>query len=168
MEITGKAHKFGDLINTDIHCSSKYCEPTLSQERVIQLLFYKIKPNFLEQVVEGDIIAGGRGFGTVSAREEAPALLFRIGIRAVLAKSFGYLFYRNAINVGLPVIECDTDMINDQDRLKLDLKKSTVNNLTSGASIPIKKHFSNVILRILEDGGLINHVLKHGCYTIHD
>jgi len=166
MNITGKAHKLGDFINTDIHCSGKYLDPGASQDEVIRRLFIEIKPGFSERVGKGDIIAAGEGFGTVSSREDAPTLLRKIGIQAVLAKSFGYLFYRNAINVGLPLVECNTDLINENDMIAIDLQTSVVTNLSSKKRIESKTKYSAEILHILEDGGLINHLTKHGGYAI--
>ena len=166
MKIIGRTHKFGDLINTDIHCSSKYLPPGSSEEEIIANIFSELRASFFKMVINGDILVAGKGFGTVSSREEAPTLLKRIGIHAVLADSFGYLFYRNAINVGLPLLECDTVDISDNDRLEVDLSEGTVVNLTTGKKIQPKGRYSLEILNILEDGGLINHILKHGGYQV--
>lgn len=167
MNYTGKAHKFGDLINTDIHCSSKYLGPGITRDEIIENIFARLKPGFFRRVGQGDFIVAGAGFGTVSSREEAPTLLKAMGIRAVLAKSFGYLFYRNAINVGLPIIECATDSIEDAELLEVDLQNTSIFNATRKIAIPSKTKFSKEILRILEDGGLINHLIKHSGYAIN-
>jgi len=166
MNIIGKAHKFGDFINTDIHCSNKYMPTGTPQAEVIKRIFVDIKPGFSESVGESDVIAAGIGFGTVSSRDDAPLILLKIGIKAVLAKSFGYLFYRNSINVGLPLVECDTDMINQNDMIAVDLLKAEVTNLTLKRGIESRTKYSPEILRILQDGGLINHLSKHGGYAI--
>jgi 3-isopropylmalate/(R)-2-methylmalate dehydratase small subunit len=166
MNYRGRAHKFGDLINTDIHCSSKYLPPGVTRDEIIQNIFVKIRPGFPQEVSEGDFLIAGTGFGTVSSREEAPTLLKILGIRAVLAKSFGYLFYRNAINVGLPIIECDTDLIENGDLLEVDFLSNSITNRTKEITLPAMTKFSREILSILEDGGLINHLVKHGGYAI--
>jgi 3-isopropylmalate/(R)-2-methylmalate dehydratase small subunit len=85
------------------------------------------------------------------------------GVTAVLAKSAARIFFRNAINVGLPVLICDTDKVNDGDELEVDLANSVVKNLTSGIELPVGK-FPDVMLRILEEGGLIPYIKKHGSF----
>ena len=164
MIITGKVHKFGDLINTDVHCSSKYARPDTTKQELLDNLFSELKPHFSRQVKPGDIIAAGESFGTVSTREEAPELLKEIGIQAILAKSFGYLFYRNAITLGLPVIECDTDTIQDGDEITLDLAVMSGKINSTNKEIAIQTNFPQQIYDILKDGGLIPHLKKNNGY----
>lgn len=164
MIITGKVHKFGDLINTDVHCSSKYARPDTTKQELLNNLFSELKPNFSQQIEPGDIIAAGESFGTVSTREEAPKLLIEIGIQAILAKSFGYLFYRNAITLGLPVIECDTDNIQDGNEITLDLVAMSGKINLNNKEIKIKTVFPKQIFNILKDGGLIPHLKKNNGY----
>ena len=164
MIITGKAHKFGDFINTDVHCSSKYARPDTTKQELLDNLFSELKPHFSQQVKPGDIIAAGESFGTVSTREEAPELLKEIGIQAILAKSFGYLFYRNAITLGLPVIECNTDNIKDGDEITLDLAVMSGKIKSNNKEIKIKTNFPKQIYDILKDGGLIPHLKKNNGY----
>lgn len=164
MIIKGNVHKFGDFINTDIHCSSKYAGPDNTKQQIVDSIFSELKPGFARHVKPGDVIAAGESFGTVSTREEAPELLRTIGIKAVLAKSFGYLFFRNAINLGLPVIECDTDKIEDGDEITLDIENMSGWISRSGKNIAFKTVYSKHIYEILKDGGLTSHLKKYGGY----
>lgn len=164
MIIAGKAHKFGDFINTDIHCSSKYAGPDTTRQQLLDQLFTELKPGFPHQVKPGDLIVAGKSFGTVSTREEAPELLRQLGIGAVLAESFGYLFYRNAINLGLPVIECDTDPIQDGDEIVLDLEKMTAVIRQGAVPLLLRTSYSRQVYEILMDGGLLAHLKKHRGY----
>lgn len=164
MIIEGRVHKFGDFINTDIHCSSKYAQPDSTRSEILKKLFFELKPDFSQQVNHGDIIAAGESFGTVSTREEAPELLREIGVQAVLAKSFGYLFYRNAINLGLPVIECNTDSIQDGNEIIIDLMSMFVTIRQTDLHFRINTMFSEQVFNILKDGGLIPHLNKNNGY----
>ena len=164
MILNGRVHKFGDFINTDVHCSSKYKPLGISKSDLMKQIFSDIKPNFSERLENGDIIVAGEAFGTVSTREEGPKLIKELGISAVTAKSFGYLFFRNAINVGLPVIECDTSQIQDNDQITIDLIKGTVNVYPRNFEIITPSRYLPALLRLIEDGGLIEHLKKHGDY----
>jgi 3-isopropylmalate/(R)-2-methylmalate dehydratase small subunit len=100
-----------------------------------------------------------------SSREQAPLVLIGSNTKAVLAKSFARIFYRNAINTGLPVVECDTDSIDEGDELELDLVGGVLKNLTQGSDIEIKP-LPPVMAQLLEDGGLVEHFKKHGGFGI--
>jgi 3-isopropylmalate/(R)-2-methylmalate dehydratase small subunit len=166
MLIKGKAHKFGDFINTDIHCSSKYMSPETTEQQALDSLFSEIKPSFSKTVQPGDILVAGESFGTVSTREDAPMLLRKIGVQAVVAKSFGYLFYRNAINLGLLILECNTDDMQDNDHIEINLETLSVKINDRETDIKIKTRYSNQILNILKDGGLIGHLKKNKGYKL--
>lgn len=163
--LNGKVHKFGDFINTDVHCSSKYKPLGISNSELIRQVFADIKPNFSQSVETGDIIVAGEAFGTVSTREDGPRLLKELGIVAVVAKSFGYLFFRNAINMGLPVIECDTSQIQADDRITIDLINGTVCVSPSNIEIKTTSRYSKALLQLIHDGGLIAHLKKNGDYV---
>ena len=115
MDLKGKAHKFGDDINTDYIMSSRHRTQSLDYVQLAEHLMEDIRPGFYSQVESGDFIVAGDNFGCGSSREYAPKIVKAGGIAAVIAKSFARIFYRNAINLGLPLIECDTDAISEGD-----------------------------------------------------
>ncbi|RDV84088.1 3-isopropylmalate dehydratase small subunit [Ammonifex thiophilus] len=161
----GRAHKFGDDINTDYIISGKYKFKTLDMDELARHVMEDLDPDFYHKIRPGDFIVAGWNFGCGSSREQAPLVIKHARIGAVLAKSFARIFFRNAINTGLPVVECDTDQIEAGDELEVDLARGVVENLTKGVSIPIKP-LPPVMLRILEDGGLIAHFQKHGGFKL--
>jgi 3-isopropylmalate/(R)-2-methylmalate dehydratase small subunit len=118
-------------------------------------------PDFAARVRPGDLIVGGRNFGLGSSREHAPRIIKLAGVGAVLAQSFARIFFRNAINVGLPVLQCDTSSIAQDDDLEVDLTAGEVRDLTRGTVVPFVP-LPPVMVTILEDGGLVAHVKKHG------
>ena len=122
-----------------------------------------VEPGFCTMVKPGDFVVAGLNFGLGSSREHAAVVIKMAGVTAILAKSAARIFFRNAINVGLPVLICDTDKINNGDELEIDLTNSIVKNLTTGTELPVGK-FPNVMLRILEEGGLIPYIKKHGSF----
>ncbi|MDD5454967.1 MAG: 3-isopropylmalate dehydratase, partial [Candidatus Ratteibacteria bacterium] len=113
---------------------------------------------------EGDLTVGGRNFAGGSSREHAPLIMKIRGVQAVLAKSFARIFYRNAINIGLPAIECDTDKINEGDELQLDMAKGVISDKTTGEEITFKA-LSPLMQKILNEGGVINYIKKYGDIT---
>ena len=165
MVLRGRAHKFGDDVNTDYIISGKYKFKTLDMSELARHVFEDIDPDFVKRLRLGDFVVAGRNFGCGSSREQAPLALKHAGVGAVLAKSFARIFFRNAINTGLPVVECDTDGIEDGDELEVDLERGMVRNLTKGTEIPIRP-LPKVMLRILQDGGLVEHIRKHGDFVL--
>ncbi|MGO0122534.1 3-isopropylmalate dehydratase small subunit [Desulfothermobacter acidiphilus] len=161
----GKAHKFGDDVNTDYIISGKYKFKTLNMDELAQHVMEDLDPDFYLKIHPGDFIVAGWNFGCGSSREQAPLVIKHARLGAVLAKSFARIFFRNAINTGLPVIECDTDLIDAGDELEVDLAQGVVKNLTKGITIPIKP-LPPVMLQILEDGGLIAHFQKYGGFQL--
>ncbi len=164
MELKGRAHKFGDHINTDYIMSSRHRTQTLDYRELAKYLMADIRPGFYESVQPGDFIVAGRNFGCGSSREYAPKIIKAGGIAAILAKSFARIFYRNAINLGLPLIECATDQINEGDVLRVDLTKGEVLNETTGKSIPINPLPEFMVL-LLNEGGLVNFIRKYGKFS---
>ncbi len=165
MELKGKAHKFGDHINTDYIMSSRHRAQTLDYRELAKYLMADIRPGFYESVQPGDFIVAGRNFGCGSSREYAPKIIKAGGIAAILAKSFARIFYRNAINLGLPLIECATDQIKEGDVLRVDLTKGEVLNETTGKSIPINPLPEFMVL-LLNEGGLVNFIRKYGKFEV--
>ncbi|ABB14585.1 3-isopropylmalate dehydratase small subunit [Carboxydothermus hydrogenoformans] len=164
MILRGKCHKFGNDVNTDYIISGKYKFKTLDMNELARHVMEDLDPDFYNKITPGDFIVAGSNFGCGSSREQAPLAIKYAKIGAVIAKSFARIFYRNAINTGLPVIECDTDKINAGDELEVDLSKGIIRNLTTGEDIPIKP-LPEVMIKILNDGGLIEHFKKYGTFN---
>lgn len=165
MILEGKAHNFGDDVNTDYIISGKYKFKTLDMKELAKHVMEDLDPDFYSKVTAGDFIVAGKNFGCGSSREQAPLAIINAGIGAVVAKSFARIFYRNAINTGLPLIECDTDKISSGDELSIDLSSDTFINRTTGEAIE-KTPLPSVMLRILNDGGLVKHIEKYGDFAI--
>lgn len=162
MKLTGKAHKFGDDINTDYIISGKYKFKTLDEKEMAKHIMEDLDPEFYKKISPGDFIVAGKNFGCGSSREQAPVAIKAAGISAVIAKSFARIFFRNSINIGLPAIECkDADNIDSGDELEVDLNDGIIFNNTKKSElkiIPLPK----VMITILNDGGLAAHFRKHG------
>ena len=152
MILKGKTHKFGDDINTDDIIAAKYLVTTDPVE-LGKKCMETIAPDFIKQVNKGDIITGGKNFGCGSSREHAPIAIKGAGISCVIAKSFARIFYRNAINIGLPIIEiAQTDEINTTDELEIDLVKGEIKNITQG-KVYKSEGFPEFMQKIVEAGG---------------
>ncbi len=153
--ITGRAWKFGDDIDTDAIIPGKYLVLNSSEE-LAKHAFENVRPNFARQVAVGDIIVAGENFGCGSSREHAP-LALRDTISVIIARSFARIFFRNAINIGLPVLECETATINDGDVLRVDFESALVRNETTHDVYEVTP-FPPFIKNIIEAGGLVNYV----------
>lgn len=159
MVIKGKVHKFGNDINTDDIIPAKYLVSTDAKE-LGRHCMENIAPDFLQKVNEGDIIVAGKNFGCGSSREHAPLALKGCGIKAVIAKSFAAIFFRNAINIGLPFVQLDeADKINAGDSLEIDLSGGIIKNLSQNTSYATQA-FPEFLQGIVKAGGLINYVKK--------
>jgi len=164
MHFQGKAHKFGSDVNTDYIISGKYKFKTLDMKELARHVMEDLDPDFYSKVTPGDFIVAGANFGCGSSREQAPLAIKYADVSAVLAKSFARIFYRNAINTGLPVVECDTDQIDPGDELVVDLAAGIITNKTKGTTIPVKP-LPGVMIKILNDGGLAPHFRKFGGFN---
>lgn len=156
----GKVWKFGDDISTDLIAPGRYFHLRSQLEQLARHVLEDADPDFSNKVQPGDFVVAGKNFGCGSSREHAAIIIKMAGVNAVIAKSFARIFYRNAINVGLTVVECDTDKINNGDELKVHLEEGMVKNLTRNTAIdfhPLPKF----MVSILSDGGLVEHVKKH-------
>ena len=122
-------------------------------------------PNFASSMKEGDFVVAGNNFGLGSSREHAPQIIKIAGVGAVIAKSFARIFYRNAINIGLLVIECNTDKIDAGDELELDIKNGVLKDVTKNIELEIMP-LPDVMIKLLADGGLVEHIKKHGDFKI--
>ncbi|MCL1847340.1 MAG: 3-isopropylmalate dehydratase [Coriobacteriia bacterium] len=166
MRIQAKAFKFGDDINTDYIISGKYKFKSNDMREMAHHAMEELDPNYYERVsVEGGILVAGTNFGCGSSREQAPLVLIHSNTKAVLAQTFARIFFRNAINTGLPVVECDTSRISEGDEIDLDLQSGVVKNLTTGEDIPFAP-LPSVMAKLLADGGLAAHFRKHGGFAL--
>ncbi len=165
MIFEGKVHKFGDNINTDYIISGKYKFSTLDMKELAKHLMEDIDPKFIEKITPGDIIVGGKNFGCGSSREQAPLVIKHANISCVIAESFARIFYRNGINVGLPLVECESvDEISDGDIITVNLEENRIINKTKKREIKSKR-LPEFMLKILKDGGLAEHFKKHGGFN---
>ncbi len=165
MGLTGKAFKFGDNISTDHIAPGRLFHLRSDLNEFAKHVLEDADENFAKNMKKGDFVVAGSNFGLGSSREHAPQIIKIAGVGAVLAKSFARIFYRNAINIGLLAIECDTDGIDAGDELDLDIKSGVINNLTKGTIIQIQP-LPDVMVKLLNDGGLIEHIKKHGDFAL--
>lgn len=165
MIMNGKAWKFGDDISTDLIAPGRLFHLRSNLPELAKHVLVDADPQFAQKMAQGDFVVGGNNFGCGSSREHAPTIIKLAGVSAVLAKSFARIFYRNSINVGLPVLICDTDKINQGDELDVDLEKGTVFNKTQGHALSFAP-LPGVMIKILNDGGLLAHIQKHGDFKI--
>jgi 3-isopropylmalate/(R)-2-methylmalate dehydratase small subunit len=157
MIIKGRAHKLGDDINTDDIIAVKYLVFTDAKE-LGKHCMESIRPDFVSRVSVGDIIVAGKNFGCGSSREHAPMAIKGCGIAAVLARDFAAIFFRNAINIGLPFLAlADADKINDGDTLEIDLNNGIIKNLTQNQTYKTGA-FPAFLHELVKQGGLINYV----------
>lgn len=158
-----RAWKFGDDVNTDLISPGRYTVTT-DKTRLGKIAFIEHRPEFAREVKEGDVIVAGENFGCGSSREHAPVAIKAAGVSAVIAKSFARIFFRNAINIGLPVFVCvEADKIDDGDLVEIDLDTGEVHDKTKEIVIKARP-LPEFIRRIVEKGGLVN-FLRSGGYV---
>lgn len=155
--IKGKTWIFGENIDTDVIIPGRYLR-TFNPQDLADHVLEGEHPDFTANVKKGDIIVADENFGCGSSREQAPVAIKTAGVEAIIAKSFARIFYRNAINIGLPVIVSDIEA-KDGDIIKIDLSKGVILNETTGNSKDFEP-FKEFLLEILEDDGLVNHYLN--------
>jgi 3-isopropylmalate/(R)-2-methylmalate dehydratase small subunit len=167
MRMTGTCHKFtlNDDINTDYIISGRYKFKIDDMNELAKHVMEDISADFSRRVRKGDFIVAGRNFGCGSSREQAPRALKAAGVAAVIAKSYARIFYRSCFNVGLPLVECDTDWIKDGTTLTVDLDTGEVVDSMTGKSA-LAKPIPLTMQVLLEDGGLIPHLKKHGDFAL--
>lgn len=163
--LEGKAHKFGDGISTDHIIPGRYAHLRSNLGELAKHAMEDADPKFVSKVRPGDIIVAGANFGLGSSREHAPLVIKMAGVSAILAKSVARIFFRNAINLGLPVLVCDTEAIADGDELEIDLKAAVVRDRTNGRLITYGK-IPDVMLKILNEGGLLPYIKNHGSLEV--
>ena len=166
MEIKkGKAFKFGDGISTDHIAPGRLFHLRSNLEEFSKHVLEYADPDFAKNMKKGDFVVAGNNFGLGSSREHAPQIIKIAGVGAVIAKSFARIFYRNAINIGLLLIECDTDKIDAGDELELDVQNGVLKDLTKNIEIKIMP-LPDVMIKLLNDGGLIEHIKKNGDFSL--
>lgn len=163
--LTGKAFKFGDNISTDHIIPGRLAHLRSNLSELAKHVMEDADPTFAARVKPGDFVVAGTNFGLGSSREHAPLVIKMGGVSAILAKSVARIFFRNAINLGLPVLLCETDSINDGDELEVDLKAGTIRDMTNGNQLTFTK-IPEIMLRILDEGGLLPYIQKHGGFKL--
>ena len=161
MILQGRALTFGDNISTDHIIPGRFFHLRSDLDELAKNVFADIAPGFRRKARKGDIIIGGQNFGLGSSREHAAIVIKLAGISAVVAKSFGRIFYRNAINVGLAAIVCDVEGIEEGDALELKVHEGVLLDRTKG----LERRFNPlpaIMESILNEGGLTNYIRKHG------
>jgi 3-isopropylmalate/(R)-2-methylmalate dehydratase small subunit len=163
--LNGKAWKFGDDISTDHITPGRYFHLRSNLPELAKHVLEDADVDFASSMSAGDFVVGGKNFGLGSSREHAPTIIKIAGVSAVLAKSFARIFFRNSINVGLPVLICDTDKINAGDELEVDLEKGIIKDITNGEELSVTP-LPPTMIKILNDGGLLAHIQKHGDFNL--
>ena len=163
-KIKGHARLLGAEINTDINCSSKYL-PGKDNAYIAQHAFDNVAPGFASRFETGDVIVAGKNFGINSSREQAVHIMKLMGVTAIVAPAFGRQFFRNAINNGLPVVECDIAGINDGDEIAIDLALGKVVVAARDINRTVAV-LPPAVQRILAEGGLIAFLQKHPDWSL--
>ena len=164
--LRGRAFKFGDGISTDQIIPGRFAHLRSNLPELAKHVMEDADTAFVNRVKAGDFIVAGKNFGLGSSREHAPLVIKMAGVSAILAKSAARIFFRNAINLGLPVLICDTDQINDGDELEIDLAAGTVRNITGDSQLLTFGRIPAVMLSILNEGGLVPYIQKNGDFTL--
>jgi len=160
-----RAVRLGDSISTDDIIPGRFAHLRSNLPQLAEHVFEDALPGFTSRVKQAGILVAGRNFGLGSSREHAPLVIKMAGVKAVVAESVARIFYRNAINQGLPVLLCDTGEISDGDELEIDLARGVVSDLTSGAKLDCSP-MAPVMLAIVQEGGLIPYIRKHKGFLV--
>lgn len=159
MNAKGKVHKFGDNVDTDVIIPARYLN-TASHKELAAHCMEDIDKEFVNKVQDGDIMVAEKNFGCGSSREHAPIAIKASGISCVIASTFARIFYRNAINIGLPILECDEAAkdIKDGDEVSINFDTGIITNETTGKTYQAEP-FPEFIQNIIKKGGLINSII---------
>jgi 3-isopropylmalate/(R)-2-methylmalate dehydratase small subunit len=160
MKLRGKVHKYGDDVNTDVIIPARYLN-VYDPAELAQHCMEDLDPAFLQKIKPGDIIVAGTNFGCGSSREHAPLAIKAAGIGCVIAKSFARIFYRNAIDIGLPILECEeaVDKTHSGDVLEVELSTGKIANITRGLTFKAKP-YPDFMLELIKAGGLIEYTKR--------
>lgn len=165
--LKGKAFKLGDNISTDHIIPGRFFHLRSDLPELTKHTLEDVAPNFLFEFEPGGFLVAGKNFGLGSSREHAPLVLKMSGVRAILAESAARIFFRNAINQGLPVLICDTTKISSGDELDIDLSSNLITDVTSGEKLNFGK-IPPVLLDILDEGGLVPYMKKYGDFKLSE
>lgn len=154
MKTKGNVLRYGDNVDTDVILPARYMN-TADPEELAAHCMEDIDADFHRRMQKGDIIVAGANFGCGSSREHAPIAIQASGIACVVAKSFARIFYRNAVNTGLAIVECDADIAKDGDVLEIDFSAGVLKNQTTGAEASFPP-FPPFLQEIIDRGGLLN------------
>ena len=165
LALRGKAFKFGDNISTDLIIPGRYAHLRSNLPELAKHVMEDVDETFVKKVKPGDFIVAGRNFGLGSSREHAPLVIKMSGVSAILTKSVARIFFRNAINQGLPVLICNTDGVDAGDEIEINLAKGIVADLTKDTQLTFNK-IPQVMLDILSEGGLIPYINKYGDFKL--
>lgn len=161
MKVRGRVWKFGDNISTDHIIPGRYFHLRSNLEELAKHVLEDADPEFSKKVKPGDIIVAGRNFGMGSSREHAARVIKIAGVSAVVAKSFARIFFRNAINVGLPVVQFNfVEEVDEGDEVEIDFEKGILKNITKNKEYTIPPLLP-IMMKILQEGGLVEYVKKH-------
>ena len=163
--LEGKAFKFGDDISTDLIAPGRYFHLRSNLPELAKHVLEDTDPEFAKKIQAGDFVVGGKNFGLGSSREHAPTIIKIAGAGAVLAKSFARIFFRNSINIGLPVLICDTDKIDEGDSLQIDLRDGVIKDITKNIELKFNP-LPEVMIKILSEGGLVEHITKNKGFNL--
>ncbi len=164
--LRGKAFKFGDNISTDHIVPGRLLHLRSNLPELAKHALEDADPTFAQRIKQGDFVVAGSNFGLGSSREHAPIVIKMTGVSAIIAKSVARIFFRNATNVGLPVLICNTDNINDGDELEVDLKSGQIKDLTNGTELRFSG-MPEIMLHILNEGGLVPYIKKHKDFILN-
>jgi len=163
--LKGKAIKLSDNISTDDIIPGRFAHLRSNLPELARHVMEDTAPEFASTVKSGDFLVAGKNLGLGSSREHAPVVIKMSGVGAILAKSAARIFFRNAINQGLPVLLCDTDKISDGDELEINLTGGKISDLTSGITLSCSK-MPPIMSAILKEGGLIPYIQKHKDFIV--
>ena len=160
MKFSGTVIKYGDNVDTDVIIPARYLN-TIDKKELASHCMEDLDVNFTKRVKDGDIMVAGFNFGCGSSREHAPIAIKESGISLVIAKSFARIFYRNAINIGLAIVECPeaAEAIQDGNQVEADMDLGVIRNLTNGVTYEIEP-FPPFIQEIITNGGLVESIRK--------
>lgn len=158
----GRIWKLSDNINTDIIIPGRY-NVTTDRAQLAKHCLCEVLPEFASQVQPGDVLMGGQNFGCGSSREHAPASILGCGVRVVIARSFARIFYRNAVNIGLPVLVCEEAVLasSDGEQIEVDLERGKIHNLSTGQTFQAEP-LDPFVARIVQAGGILEYIRAEG------
>ncbi|MDR1951905.1 MAG: 3-isopropylmalate dehydratase small subunit [Elusimicrobiota bacterium] len=160
MKLKGKVHKYGSNVNTDEIIPARYLNLS-DLETLAKYCMEDIDKDFVKRVKTGDIIVAQNNFGCGSSREHAPAVIKAVGVSAVIANSFARIFFRNAINIGLPILECPqaVEALSNGDEVEIDLDAGEIKNISKNEIYKTQK-FPDFMQKIIKAGGLLGYIKK--------